>query len=165
MYSLSLSHKLRRFEIGFHPIHGLLSDGSAKLSSNISFDMLPLSQKPTSFATISALSWICLPSWGSIQSLFTNCILLCFPSSGTSHFMYNASLSSALKREVTLLARNSLSRFSARILHEIKIQNIFIILNYQGIISTSFQAKKRRERSRTLMTKRLLARLPHEEQG
>lgn len=114
-----ISHKCKRFEIGFHPIiHGLLSIGDAKLSSNISFDMFPPSQKPTSFATISALSCTWLASWGFVHNLFTNCNFLCFPTSGTSHFMYNASLSSTVKREVSLFARNSLSRFSALILQK-----------------------------------------------
>ena len=79
--------------------------------------MLPPSLNPTSFATILALSCICLASWGSVHSLFTSCIFLCFPSSGTSHLMYNSSLSSTVKSEVNLLARNSLSRFNALILH------------------------------------------------
>lgn len=115
-YNTKWVSQRRRFEIGFHPIlHGLLF-GSAKLSSNISFDIFPPSQNPTSFATISALSCICLGSWGSVQSLLTKCSLLCFPSSGTSHLMNNESLSSAVKRELNLFARNSLSRFNALIL-------------------------------------------------
>lgn len=67
------SHKLRRFEIGFHPmIHGRLSDGRTKLSSNISLDKFPPSRNPTSFATISALSCTCEASCGFVQSLLTN---------------------------------------------------------------------------------------------
>ena len=59
-----------------------LSEGMAKLSSNISLEMLPLSQNPTSLTTISAFSCTCLESSGSVHSLFTNCSFLCFPSSG-----------------------------------------------------------------------------------
>lgn len=127
---LIIIHKLSRLEILFQPpvIHGLLSAGSAKLSSNISLDMFPPpSQKPTSLATISALSCTCLGSCGSIHSLFTNWILLCFPSRGTSHFMYSISLSSAVKRVVNLFARNSLSRLNAR-----KLQQAFLVHKIRG---------------------------------
>lgn len=61
IYKHEIYHKLRKFVMGFQPInHGLLSDGSTKFSSNISFDMFPPVRNPTSFATISALSctWI-----------------------------------------------------------------------------------------------------------
>lgn len=114
-----VSHKWRRFEIWLDQpiIHGLLSDGSTKFSSNISLDIFPVSRKPTRFATTSALSCTCLASCGFVHSLFMNCIFLCFPSSGTSHFMYKASLSSIVKRAVNLFARNSLSRFNALRLH------------------------------------------------
>lgn len=138
-------------------IHGLLSEGTTKLSSNISLDMLPPSQNPTSFATISALSWICLGSWGFVQSLFTNWIFLCFPSSGTSHLMYKASLSSADNREVNLFARNSLSRLNALMLHKKnrmeggKKIRVIIPIDWSRL-------RERKERRETLTSERLLAR-------
>lgn len=115
---LSYNYKCKRLDIGLHPSsHGFLFSGITKLSSNISLVTLPPSENPTSFATISALSWICLASWGSIHSLLTSCSFRCFPSSGTSHLMYKSCLSSAVNREFILLARNSLSCLNARILH------------------------------------------------
>lgn len=129
--------------MGFHPIiHGLLSDGSTKFNSNISFDKFPPSRKPTSFATISALSCTWSESWGLVHSLLMNWILRCFPSRGTSHFMYNSSLSSVVKRVVNLLAKNSLSRFSDLRLHKhIKNINVNFASTYTGRSNTTKQVQ------------------------
>lgn len=113
------NYKCNKFDIRFQPSHVFLSDGETKLSWNISFETCsPVSQNPTSFATTSALSRAFCMLRGSDQSLFTSCNrLFCFPSGGMSHFMYSISLSSAFSFELTLLARYSLSCFSALILY------------------------------------------------
>lgn len=115
-----VSHKWRRFEIGLvQPIiHGLLSDGSTKSSSNISLDKLSTLDGNLQGLPLSQHSPV--HAWHHedlSKALFMNCSFLCFPSNGTSHFMYKASLSSILRRTVNLFARNSLSRFNALRLH------------------------------------------------
>ena len=111
------AHSRRRLDMGCHPrSHGFLFAGNVKFSSNISLLTFPPSQKPTSRATISALSSMWALLLVSVQSLFTNWSLLCFPSRGISHLLYNRSRSSSVRREFILLERNSLSCLNALIL-------------------------------------------------
>lgn len=104
-----------------------------RLRPNISLGASPCSLKPTSLATMDALSCMRSMSVGSLHSLRHSCTLLCFDFTSMPHLRYSASLSFVEYFFSNLLLSISLSRFNDFILHD-EFESLMLVKCLHNII-------------------------------